>query len=404
MSAISATRSIPAGFSVVATLLPTVTIVSVAFLVIGLAMPVLPLHVHQGLGLGMVVVGLVAGAQFAASLLSRFFAGHQADERGAKRAIVTGLVMAVAAGVLYEISLGFVRSPGVSVAILLTGRAVLGGAESFIVAGALVWGLAVAGSRNTGMVMAWIGTPMYVAYAIGAPLGSALYARYGFVAIALVTALVPLAALGLAASLRAVPPRPHPTTSIRSVWRAIRLPGLGLALSSLGFGAITTFVALLYAVRGWSGAWLAFTVLSAAFVVGRLAFGHLPDRVGGPRVAIVCVAIEAAGQALIWLAHEPALLLAGVALTGFGYSLIYPSFGVDAVRRAPPQSRGLATGAYSACLDLALGIGNPTLGLVASNAGVASVFLVSALAVMAAAAVAIPLLAASSPTSDARED
>ena len=46
-------------------------VVFIAFLVIGLAMPVLPLHVHQGLGLGTFVVGLVAGSQFAASLVSR---------------------------------------------------------------------------------------------------------------------------------------------------------------------------------------------------------------------------------------------------------------------------------------------------------------------------------------------
>jgi hypothetical protein len=36
---------------VVATLLPIIVVVFIAFLVIGLALPVLPLHVHQGLGL-----------------------------------------------------------------------------------------------------------------------------------------------------------------------------------------------------------------------------------------------------------------------------------------------------------------------------------------------------------------
>jgi len=36
----------------VALLLPIMGVVSIAFLVIGLALPVLPLHVHQGLGLG----------------------------------------------------------------------------------------------------------------------------------------------------------------------------------------------------------------------------------------------------------------------------------------------------------------------------------------------------------------
>src|SRR3954469_21922606 len=69
-------------------LLPIMTAVFVAFLVTGIAMPVLPLHVHEGLGLGTFVVGLVAGAQFTASLLSRFWSGSYADSRGGKRAVV----------------------------------------------------------------------------------------------------------------------------------------------------------------------------------------------------------------------------------------------------------------------------------------------------------------------------
>ena len=136
-----------------------------------------------------------------------------------------------------------------------------------------------------------------------------------------------------------------------------------MALSSVGFGAITTFIVLLFAQHGWGQAWLAFTVLSIAFMAGRLIFGHLPDRIGGARVALVCVLIEAAGQALIWLAPWSTLALFGAAVTGFGYSLVYPGFGVEAVHRAPSQSRGLAMGAYTAFLDLALGFANPALGL-----------------------------------------
>src|SRR5882724_343858 len=163
----------------VATLLPIMAVVFAAYLVIGLAMPVLPLHVHQGLGLGTFTVGLVAGSQFGASLISRLWAGHYADSRGAKHAVVTGLLVATLAGLLYLLSLRFLAEPGTSVAILLLGRALLGAAESFIVGGALVWGLAVAGPQNTGKVMAWVGTAMYAAYAIGAPVGTALYAQHG---------------------------------------------------------------------------------------------------------------------------------------------------------------------------------------------------------------------------------
>ena len=65
-----------------------------AFLVTGMAIPVIPLHVHQDLGFGTFIVGLVAGSQFAAALLSRFWSGAYSDRRGPKRAVVAGLLMA----------------------------------------------------------------------------------------------------------------------------------------------------------------------------------------------------------------------------------------------------------------------------------------------------------------------
>jgi hypothetical protein len=54
-----------------ATLLPIMAAVFIVFIVIGLAIPVLPLHVHQGLGVGTFLVGLVAGSHFAAAIVSR---------------------------------------------------------------------------------------------------------------------------------------------------------------------------------------------------------------------------------------------------------------------------------------------------------------------------------------------
>lgn len=389
----TASQSPTAARSVVAALLPIMAAVFVAFLVTGLAMPVLPLHVHEGLGLGTFVVGLVAGCQFTAALLSRFWSGSYADRRGGKRAVVAGLLLAVAAGLLYWLSLRFVGAPVTSATILLAGRAVLGGAESFIITGALSWGLALAGPENTGKVMAWVGTAMYVAFAIGAPSGSALYAAYGFAAIAFATTLIPLATLLLVLPQRAVAPlaqarRPSFTRVVGAVWA----PGVGLAFSSIGFGAVTTFVVLLFAQRGWGLAWLALTVFATAFVVARVLFAHLADRIGGAKVALFSALIEAVGLALIWLAPWSALALLGAIVTGFGYSLVYPGFGVEAVRRAPTESRGLAMGAYTAFLDLALGLGNPALGLVAGGFGLGAVFLASALVVMCSAAVAVRLL------------
>jgi len=69
----------------VAALIPIMGVVFIAFLIIGMAMPVLPLHVHQGLGLGTFIVGLAAGSQFAAALLSRVWAGSQRANFGFAR-------------------------------------------------------------------------------------------------------------------------------------------------------------------------------------------------------------------------------------------------------------------------------------------------------------------------------
>jgi MFS family permease len=155
---------------------------------------------------------------------------------------------------LYLCSLLIRHDPEASVAVLLLGRAVLGGAESFIITAAVSWGLAIVDRRNTGKVIAWIGSAMFAAFAIGAPVGSALYAGYGIVAIALVTALAPLATLPLIAPLPAVVPVLRARISFAKVFGQVWVPGFGSALGSVGFGAVTTFAALLIAAgrkAGW---------------------------------------------------------------------------------------------------------------------------------------------------------
>jgi MFS family permease len=367
--------------------------VLVAYLVIGLAMPVLPLYVHHELGRSNAIVGLIAGSPFAAAFLSRVFAGRLTDSRGAKRSIVVGLLCAVGGGTCFVLSLRLVGEPNAIVALLILGRALLGVADSFIITGALSWGLAVMGAQNTGLVMAWVGTSIYAAFAIGAPVGTTLYASGGFTAIAVATALIPLGALAILAPLRA------PATSRRTepaafslVVRAIWQPGIGVALAGVGFGAITAFIALLFAGHGWTPVWPAFSAMSVAFIVGRLCFGGLPDRFGGAKVALVCVVVEAVGLLLIGGALAQPIALAGVALSGLGYSLVYPGLGAEAVRRAPPQSRGLAMGAYTAFLDLSLGLSAPLLGVLATAAGLGWIYFASAVMALAALGVVVRLM------------
>ncbi len=71
-------------------------------------------------------------------------------------------------------------------------------------------------------------------------------------------------------------------------------------------------------------------------------------------------------------------------MTGFGFALVFPALGVEAVGLVPPASRGAALSAYSVFLDLSLGITGPLAGYIAGEFGYGSVFLFAAIAAAAA--------------------
>ena len=73
------------------------------------------------------------------------------------------------------------------------------------------------------------------------------------------------------------------------------------------------------------------------------------------------------------------MAFAGAILTGIGNALVFPSFGVEAVKRVPAASRGAALGAYVAFFDVGFGLGGPINGFFAGALGYSSVFAVSAL-------------------------
>jgi predicted MFS family arabinose efflux permease len=300
--------------------------------------------------------------------------------------------MAAFAGLSYLISLLAVRSPVLSVAILLAGRALLGGAESFIMTGAQSWCLALAGAGNAGKMIAWIGTAMFVALAIGSPFGSFLYESWGFASIGLATLAGAVVTLSLVMRIPAVKPVRQGDKAITRVLKAVWLPGMGMAFAGLAYSVMTAFSVLLFVQRGWQPAWLPFTAFAIALMVARVFYGALPDRLGGARAAMIFVIIQSTGIGLIWVAPVPWLGFAGAAIAGFGYALVYPGFGMEAVGRAPAASRGLAMGVYTAFFDLSLGVLSPMLGLIANATGIASIFLIAALLGLGAVPIAARLL------------
>jgi MFS family permease len=362
----------------------------ILYFTVGISLAILPVHLHVHSGYGPTTVGLVISAQYVATLLTRAQAGRMSDTIGAKRTVIVGLLACAASGGLLTLATADVW-PTSNLVLLVAGRLVLGFAESWVATGAMLWGIGRVGFRHTTRVISWNGIATYGALATGAPFGVMLEHAVGMPWVGAFIMALGTAALLAATLVPAVSVQQGVRMSIRAVFWRVLPHGLGLALGGGGFGIIATFVTLFYAAHDWPHAALALSVFGGSFIGVRLLFAGQIDRRGGFTVAIASFAVECVGLVLLAMAGTPALALIGAALTGCGFSLVFPALGIEAVKRVAPADRGAALGAYSVFIDVSMGLSGPLAGIVIGDFGYSVAFWLAALAAAAATLLAVRL-------------
>lgn len=376
----------------------------VCYLAIGLPLAILPAYVHLRMGFSAALAGLVISIQYIATFLSRPWAGRISDTAGAKVSVQWGMAACTLSGVLLTIApvLHVHRAPWLSIAFMIASRLALGVGESLGSTGATLWGITCAGQEHTAKVISFNGVATYGALALGAPLGVVMERYWGLGAIGLITVGLSAVSLAIASGKRPVTVVHGEHLPFRDVLGRVMPHGVGLALGGVGYSVLATFVTLFYASRHWNGngAALCLTAFGVTFIAARLLFIHAIDRFGGFPVGITCLAVESVGVLLLWRAGSPWMAFAGAGIAGFGFSLVFPALGVEAVKRVPVRSRGTALGVYTVFADVSFFLVGPIAGWVIGAFGYANVFLFALLCVLGALGLVVVLAGAGRKTAE----
>ncbi|MCE5365771.1 MFS transporter [Klebsiella oxytoca] len=350
----------------------------ICYLSIGLPLAVLPGYIHYQLGYSTFIAGVVISLQYISTLLSRPHAGRYTDIWGPKKVVSLGIICCLLSGLFTLLAVLLQSAPPLAVAALLVGRIFLGVGESFTATGATLWGIKTVGAIHTSRVISWNGVATYVAMAVGAPLGVMLNGYFGISGFTAVVVLAAAVGLLYARTRQDVSVTAGIRAPFHVVVRKIWPYGMGLALGTVGFGVIATFITLYFSAHGWQGAAFTLSLFSIGFICIRLILGNTITRYGGVPVSLICFAIECLGLLIIWYASSAWIAGIGAFLTGSGFSLIFPALGVEAVKQVEEQNQGTALGTYSAFLDLALGLTGPLAGWVAGYYELETIYLLAA--------------------------
>jgi MFS family permease len=357
------------------------SVVLLVFLSVGAVVPALPRYVTGPLDEGNVAVGVVMGAFAFTSVFLRPVGGRLSDHHGRKLIVVAGAALSAVAGGIYLLPLDL---PG-----LILARLVLGIGEGWIYTAAVAWVVDVTPESRRGGVIGLFGMSIWLGLSIGPAIGEGLRSLGGFDAVWVFAAAAPAVAGLLALQIPEQRQRVEPTEHATYLPRGAFLPGVALWCAVLGFAAMQGFVILMLESRDIGHGATVFTAFAVAVVLSRLTLSWLPDRIGAERAAALAAAGHASGLAILAVADSLPVALLGSLVTGIGYSVLFPSLALIAVKRTGEERRGAALGFFTAFFDAGMGIGLPLAGVAANAFGYEGMFWAAAGLSLTSAAVTL---------------
>jgi MFS family permease len=319
----------------------------------------------KSLGASVALVGLIVGAYSAVNLLGNLGAGYWMDRIGRKPPLIAGLAIVGGALLLYP----FATDPYA----LLGLRVVHGLGAALMSPASLAYIGDAASPQARGRAMAFYGAAIGLTVLMGPPLAGMLRDQWGYASIfAMLSALMFLVVVPaywfIGETLR-VPQ----TERARANWRGLLTRRLSLAYVSafclmFSLGGLIVFLPLTGQELGLTSARVGMLFASfalAAIIVQLLPFGRASDRWGRARAMMLGLALIAFSLfALAQMRQWETLLLAMFGY-GIGFGFLFPAMTALIADETTPQTRGAASGIFTAVYSLGVTAGTGAAGALA---------------------------------------
>jgi MFS family permease len=314
-----------------------------------------PLYL-KSIGIADGVVGLILGANVAASLLTRPFAGGLADAWGRKPVMLLG----AAALVLGAAGFGLATAPPLLFVLRL--MQIVGYVMFTTASTALAADLAAPDKRGAAIAMMGSGanlamtfTPLLMSLLLG---WVSLPLSFGVPALMALVAAV--AMMRVAEPDRAMPANGGALAVARELFALfipMRRPLITIVLMGMAWGTFFQFTPLLAQRNGLASAGLIYTLYGSVMLSSRLTLGRKLDQL--PRMALFVSGFIslALGLFVLGTAHGMPQALLGIVLIGLPSGLLHPLLGLMHVELANASQRGRASSVYFMGWDIGIGGG-----------------------------------------------
>ena len=191
----------------------------------------------------------------------------------------------------------------------------------------------------------------------------------------------------------ASPPASTASVFIATVFeRRALFPGMLMLLVNIGFGCITTFIALHGQEQGIDNVSVYFIAYAVVTLASRPLTGRLIDRYGYRMPSILSCAGTVLTLVLIGLSSNAPMFACAGALAGLGIGTAMGVYQAMAVASVEPWRRGVATSTYFIMFDVGIALGSFFGGMVAGALGYTAMYIIVAAFPLIAGALSVALI------------